>query len=212
MEEIPYFQISTWKSGKNLIQINMLPIGQLIINRRKELKISVPQLARLLKIPKDRIYKWEQGTSEPKHEDRLLLEKWLSGKMEDVPQGTQETGQISRLTKNEYEEPAQKRAENLSQQALYNMTVSDKARAEAELIREQNNKRIIEKLTASDQKGNLEALTAALVVLQRFVIGKLPVTEQEKAKKRLDKETALILSRGQDGPQEKIKESGSYAS
>lgn len=52
------------------------PIGQLLRKARKDRDISVPELAELLGIPKDRIYKWEKGAV-PKYEDRLVVEKWI---------------------------------------------------------------------------------------------------------------------------------------
>lgn len=53
------------------------PIGELLLKTRKERDISVPELAKKLDIPKDRIYKWEQGESSPKYEDRIKIEAWI---------------------------------------------------------------------------------------------------------------------------------------
>lgn len=44
---------------------------------RLERKLSVPQLEEILKIPKDRIYKWEKGLNGPKWEDRQIIEAWM---------------------------------------------------------------------------------------------------------------------------------------
>jgi transcriptional regulator with XRE-family HTH domain len=48
-----------------------------LIKRKNELGISVPKLAKLLTIPADRIYKWEQGKGEPKTSDRDKIVEWL---------------------------------------------------------------------------------------------------------------------------------------
>ncbi|SRR5579862_2753882 len=61
------------------------PIGEEILRVRKERKISVPELSKILNIPKDRIYKWEKG-SVPKYKDRQIIEKWLAGDWKNVPQ------------------------------------------------------------------------------------------------------------------------------
>lgn len=53
------------------------PIGELLLKTRKDRDVSVPELAKKLDIPKDRIYKWEQGESSPKYEDRMKIEAWI---------------------------------------------------------------------------------------------------------------------------------------
>lgn len=60
-----------------------MSISERIKLKRKQDKVSMPELSTLLGIPQDRLYKWERGVSEPKHEDRVQLEKWL--KSEKVP-------------------------------------------------------------------------------------------------------------------------------
>lgn len=54
------------------------PIGELLLKTRKDRDMSVPELAKVLDIPKDRIYKWEQGESSPKYEDRIKVESWIN--------------------------------------------------------------------------------------------------------------------------------------
>jgi DNA-binding transcriptional regulator YiaG len=59
------------------------PIGQLILQAREERKLSVPELADILKIPKDRIYKWEQGKGSPRFEDRQAVQKCKTQSFKD---------------------------------------------------------------------------------------------------------------------------------
>lgn len=55
----------------------------------EERGIKIPQLAKETKIPKDRIYKWYQDDTNPKYEDALVLENWLSSqKIDKTPQDT----------------------------------------------------------------------------------------------------------------------------
>lgn len=66
------------------------PIGKKIKAVRIERNVSVPKLALILNIPKDRIYKWEQGAA-PKFEDRQLIEKWISAEnWNKIPQSAPE--------------------------------------------------------------------------------------------------------------------------
>lgn len=68
------------------------PIGQLLKKTRKERKVSVPELALALDIPKDRIYKWEKGHA-PRYEDRQIIDKWLQDtNWNKVPHGTDVSG------------------------------------------------------------------------------------------------------------------------
>lgn len=53
------------------------PIGGQLQALRKARKISVPKLSVILNIPRDRIYKWEQGTATPKYQDKQILQKWM---------------------------------------------------------------------------------------------------------------------------------------
>jgi|SRR6185437_7465710 len=59
--------------------------GELIKARRKELGLSVPKLAKMLAVPKDRIYKWEKGTRPSLYEDQQKIERFLSGNVENFP-------------------------------------------------------------------------------------------------------------------------------
>lgn len=60
--------------------------GEQIRSKRKGLKMSVEQLADLLRVKPDNLYKWEKGTKPNNAEDYLKIENWLSGKMENVPE------------------------------------------------------------------------------------------------------------------------------
>jgi transcriptional regulator with XRE-family HTH domain len=56
------------------------PIGDILLSTLKEREVSVPKLAKITGIPKDRIYKWTQGSASPKFSDRELIEGWIATK------------------------------------------------------------------------------------------------------------------------------------
>jgi transcriptional regulator with XRE-family HTH domain len=56
------------------------PITETLKETRIKRGLSVLELAEVLNIPADRIYKWDQGKSAPKFEDRAKVDKWLAGK------------------------------------------------------------------------------------------------------------------------------------
>lgn len=62
--------------------------GRVIRKKRKELKLSAPQLAELLQVNLQNLYKWEKGTKPSDPEDYIKIENWLSGKLEIVPNHT----------------------------------------------------------------------------------------------------------------------------
>lgn len=73
------------------------PIGEDLKTARKARKVSVPRLALALDIPKDRIYKWEQGVSSPGYEDRLKVEAWLkNGNWKEIPRETVVTSEAGK--------------------------------------------------------------------------------------------------------------------
>lgn len=53
--------------------------GESIKAKRKELGISVPKLAQMLAVPKDRIYKWEKGTKPSLYEDQQKINNFYLG-------------------------------------------------------------------------------------------------------------------------------------
>ena len=61
-----------------------MELGQQIKNKLKLDGIKVPELAILLEIPADRIYKWQQGHKPHDAKDYIKITKWL----ESVPHGT----------------------------------------------------------------------------------------------------------------------------
>lgn len=68
------------------------PITETLREARVKQGLSVLELADILKIPADRIYKWDQGKSAPRFEDRQKVEQWLAGKnfQQEEPRTTQE--------------------------------------------------------------------------------------------------------------------------
>jgi transcriptional regulator with XRE-family HTH domain len=61
------------------------PIGENLRKTRESRNISVPELAQIIDIPKDRIYKWEQGKAAPQYEDRQKIEAWINGTWKEIP-------------------------------------------------------------------------------------------------------------------------------
>lgn len=61
------------------------PIGEKLRQIREGRDISVPELSLILDIPKDRIYKWEQGKASPQYLDRQKLESWINGTWNNFP-------------------------------------------------------------------------------------------------------------------------------
>lgn len=68
------------------------PITETLKEARIKRGLSVLELAEVLDIPADRIYKWDQGKSAPKFKDREKVDKWLTGKNfhQDEPKTAQE--------------------------------------------------------------------------------------------------------------------------
>lgn len=121
------------------------------------------ELATQIKVKVQNLYKWiQKGAEEVKPqewEDKEKLEKWFFGKVEHVPQ---ETG---------------KNSTDITDQALLNLAISEKDRsaaekdrAAAELIREENNRKIINHLTASSRPESSQALDAMLPGLKNILI------------------------------------------
>jgi transcriptional regulator with XRE-family HTH domain len=64
--------------------------GKEIREKRKALGWSAQQLADILKVSKDNVYKWEKGHVPQNPEDYAKVETWLNGKLENVPKVTQQ--------------------------------------------------------------------------------------------------------------------------
>lgn len=61
--------------------------------------LSVPKMAELTGIPKDRIYKWLQEKGSPKGEDENIIQHWLQ--LEIIPRKFQFKGEAGSLTAGE---------------------------------------------------------------------------------------------------------------
>lgn len=61
------------------------PIGENLRKTRESRGLSVSELEKILEIPKDRIYKWEQGKAAPQYEDRKKVESWINGTWNNIP-------------------------------------------------------------------------------------------------------------------------------
>ena len=74
-----------------------MTIGEQIAETRASKGITVPELATILEIPKDRIYKWEQGKGNPKPPDSDKVSAWLSGtnSIKDAKQIETSNGAVS---------------------------------------------------------------------------------------------------------------------
>lgn len=62
--------------------------GKELKEKRKLLKLSAKKLADILSVKKDNIYKWEKGIRPNNAEDYIKVEKWIHGKLENVPHET----------------------------------------------------------------------------------------------------------------------------
>lgn len=62
--------------------------GTQIRNKRESLGLSAGDLATMLDISKANLYKWEKGHVPSNPKDYMKVEKWLSGKIESVPNAT----------------------------------------------------------------------------------------------------------------------------
>lgn len=83
METLETFQIKVFHIYFYM-QSNRENIGQRIKVFRKEKNLSVPQIERITGIPKDRIYKWEKGTTPYDTADYEKIEKLLNNKLEST--------------------------------------------------------------------------------------------------------------------------------
>ncbi len=59
--------------------------GEEIRKKRKSLGLSAAELAILLNVSRESLYKWEKGHRPNNAEEYIRLEKWLNGKLENVP-------------------------------------------------------------------------------------------------------------------------------
>lgn len=124
------------------------PISQQIKETREKRGLTSTQLADLLKVPVDRLYKWEHGKASPKYDDRKKIHEWINGKPENVSSGTSED-------QNDIEKMHVSAVNNSSLQSLIISNVAlakaalvqaerDKVKAEADKIREEKEKMLVE--------------------------------------------------------------------
>lgn len=66
------------------------PIIQQIKKTREARGLSSTQLAEILKVPVDRLYKWEHGKATPKYKDRQNILNWINGKAENTSPETEQ--------------------------------------------------------------------------------------------------------------------------
>lgn len=68
---------------------NNNPLVVRLFDEIKKRNISVPEFSRQTKIPKDRVYKWDQQGTSPKAEDEKIINAWIIGEnVEKVPHET----------------------------------------------------------------------------------------------------------------------------
>lgn len=128
MESYPHF--------KNTLMASEEKIGDKIKAKRKELdNLSVPKLALALRIPKDRIYKWERGSQPGDFEDMKKVDHFIKHGLENVPRETQSNkndddsekhtvAQLLILLKNE-QEALKKEQENLERAQVTIQTLAE---------------------------------------------------------------------------------------
>lgn len=68
-----------------------------IIDEIRAKGVSVLKISKETGIPANRMYKWYEGKGSPKHEDVLILRKWLGQKVEEVPHGTAKSSDLTSL-------------------------------------------------------------------------------------------------------------------
>jgi phage repressor protein C with HTH and peptisase S24 domain len=93
MESVPTFQIENGKKLESYPHYNATmeeSIGDRLRAKRKQLNLSVPDIAAALGIPKDRIYKWEKGSKPSDIEDYRKIEHFIQTGLENVPRETPE--------------------------------------------------------------------------------------------------------------------------
>lgn len=118
------------------------PIIQQIKETRESRGLSSTQLAEILKVPVDRLYKWEHGKATPKYKDRQKILHWINGTTENVS-GDQQT--------------ANKNAETLSDSRIGDILACNKSLADASL--EQAKRDVIREEKERDMvRTNLELL------------------------------------------------------
>jgi hypothetical protein len=128
------------------------PLIDIVKETMKERKMNPRHLSKATGIPADRIYKWMQRGLNPKAEDAEKLKAWISSKDDvvNVPRG--------------------KHASNYTEQALMNLTESNRLMAKSNADLAESHKELVQmvkgKFTADAPPQN----EAALNVIRRAVV------------------------------------------
>lgn len=70
----------------------------------EEKKISVPAFEKQTGLPRDRVYKWlKRETAKISHEDAVVVEAWLNGKLDTIPNKTKPTPPPSDNSEEEFD-------------------------------------------------------------------------------------------------------------
>jgi transcriptional regulator with XRE-family HTH domain len=96
-----YLDVKVWKafqfskfigtfSNNNFNYLIILDLKDQIRKKRKALRLSAEDLATLIGVNKENIYKWEKGTKPSNPEDYIKLMNWLKGTLENIPKNDQE--------------------------------------------------------------------------------------------------------------------------
>lgn len=115
--------------------------GDQIKQKRLKEGLTVEELAHRLKLPVQSLYKWEKGTRPNNIEYYGILERWLGSGLESVPGALENNSTGDKLTN--------QIIFNLSESSREHAT-ADRIRADAEILREQNNKKLIDLLISEN--------------------------------------------------------------
>lgn len=119
-------------------------ISQQIRETREARGLTSTQLADILEVPVDRLYKWEHGKAAPKFQDRQKIQKWLDEKTEKQPEkNSVDDFSTSRNSSDNSLEELIACNKYLSRAALI-QAEADKIREEKELALVQNNTSLTE--------------------------------------------------------------------
>lgn len=144
---------------------------------REKYKLSQEDLAAATGITRWRIAKWEQGKGKPKADDVETLANFFAKKSgeqvpKDEPDGLGKETIVSDSSPAPYKlqnKQTDKIIEDLAASSR-DHAAADLKRAEAEVLREQNHKRIIDHITGSASEENPITLSTILVSLQEILV------------------------------------------
>jgi transcriptional regulator with XRE-family HTH domain len=81
LENFPSFQNIFWKLFNTML-ITGKTLSEQMLQKRKELNLSVQSMARLLNLPADNIYKWQKGTRPLDLDHVRKLERFIEGRFD----------------------------------------------------------------------------------------------------------------------------------